>query len=150
VIIDSLPNAEKYFCLHPLFSKAFKFIGSVNLEEPEAGEYEIEGTDLRAILSNKPGLSVSDSKNKMECHNQHIDIQLCLDGKEKIGWKSRYTCTSGKEKYDLKKDVLFFNDTPDMYLQLRKNQFAIFFPEDVHKPMIGKGYIKKLVIKVSI
>jgi YhcH/YjgK/YiaL family protein len=150
VIIDSLPNAEKYFCLHPLFSKAFKFIGSVNLKEVETGEYETGETGLRAIVSNKPGLSVRDSKNKMECHNQHIDIQLCLGGNEKIGWKPRYTCTSGKEKYDPKKDVLFFNDTPDMYLQLRENQFAIFFPEDVHKPMIGKGNIKKLVIKVRI
>jgi beta-galactosidase beta subunit len=36
-----------------------------------------------------------------------------------------------------------------MYLQLRENQFAIFFPEDVHKLMIGKG-TKKLVIKVRI
>jgi len=84
----------------------------------------------------------------MECHNQHIDIQLCLV-KEKIGWKCRCTCTSGKEKYDPEKDVLFFSDTPDMYLQLRENQFAIF-PRHVHKPMIGKGNIKKLVIKVRI
>jgi len=150
VIIDTLPNAEKYFSLHPLFSKAFKFIESVNLKEVETGEYIIQQTDLRAIVSNDPGLSARDSKNKMECHNQHIDIQLCLDGKEKIGWKSRYTCTLQKEKFDPEKDVLFFSDTPDMYFKLRKNQFVIFFPDDVHQPMIGKGNIKKLVIKVRI
>jgi len=150
VIIDTLSNAKRYFPLHPLFSKAFKFIESVNLKEVETGEYETGETGLRAIVSNKPGLAARESKNKMECHNQHIDIQLCLNGNEKIGWKSRYTCTSGKEKYDPEKDVLFFSDTPDMYFQLRENQFAIFFPEDVHKPMIGKGNIKKLVIKVRI
>lgn len=150
MIIDTLANAEKYFPLHPLFAKAFKFIHSVNFEEVETGEYETEETSLRAIVSNKPGLPARYSKNKMECHNQHIDIQLCLDGEEKIGWKSRYTCTSWIGKYDPEKDVLFFNDIPDMYLRLRKNQFAIFFPEDVHKPMIGKGNIKKLVIKVRM
>jgi len=79
VIIDTLPNAEKYFSLHPLFSKAFKFIESVNLKEVETGEYIIQETDLRAIVSNEPGVSARDSKNKMECHNQHIDIQLCVD-----------------------------------------------------------------------
>jgi len=150
VIIDTLPNAEKYFPLHPLFSKAFKFIDSINLEELGVGEYEIEDTNLRAIASDKPGLSARDSKNKMECHNEHIDIQLCLNGKEKIGWKSRHACALSKEKYDPNNDVLFFDDMPDIYLQLRKNQFAIFFPDDVHKPMIGKGNIKKLVIKVKI
>jgi len=37
-----------------------------------------------------------------------------------------------------------------MYFQLTNHQFAIFFPEDVHAPMIGEGQIKKMVIKVKI
>jgi beta-galactosidase beta subunit len=36
-----------------------------------------------------------------------------------------------------------------MYFELTNKQFAIFFPEDVHAPMIGKGNIKKMVIKVK-
>ena len=31
------------------------------------------------------------------------------------------------------------NDTPDTFFQLTDGQFAIFFPEDVHAPMIGEG-----------
>jgi beta-galactosidase beta subunit len=37
-----------------------------------------------------------------------------------------------------------------MYFQLTDRQFAIFFPDDVHAPMIGENEIKKLVIKVKI
>ena len=49
------------------------------------------------------------------------------------------------------KDVLFYDDAPDMYFQLTDGQFAIFFPEDVHAPMIGgDAEIKKLVIKVKL
>jgi beta-galactosidase beta subunit len=48
------------------------------------------------------------------------------------------------------KDVLFYDDAPDMFFQLTNLQFAIFFPEDVHAPMIGEGNIKKMVIKVKI
>jgi beta-galactosidase beta subunit len=33
---------------------------------------------------------------------------------------------------------------------LANSQFAIFFPEDVHAPMIGEDEIKKMVIKVKI
>ncbi len=40
--------------------------------------------------------------------------------------------------------------TPDMYFKLTAGQFAIFFPEDVHAPMIGEGTIKKLIIKVRL
>ena len=45
---------------------------------------------------------------------------------------------------------MFYVDRPDMFFQLTNNQFAIFFPEDVHAPMIGKSEIKKMVIKVKI
>jgi len=58
--------------------------------------------------------------------------------------------TQQKGEYNAEKDVVFYNDAPDMYFQLTNNQFAIFFPEDVHAPMIGEGEIKKLVIKVKI
>ncbi|MEO9022834.1 MAG: YhcH/YjgK/YiaL family protein [Ginsengibacter sp.] len=150
MIIDNMVNAAKYYCIHPLFAKAFEHIQSLNTDTLETGNYEIDGESLRAIVSDKPGKTVSESKAKFECHNKHIDIQLCLNGKEQIGWKPRQSCTQIKEDYNEGKDVAFYNDEPDMYFQLTNNQFAIFFPEDVHAPMIGEGNIKKMVIKVKI
>jgi len=150
MIIDILSNAEKYFCVHPLFSKAFEYIKSQNPETLEPGRYEIYGNQLKAIVSNKPGMTAAESVAKFECHDKHIDIQLCIKGKEKLGWKPRQDCTQQKGEYNEEKDVLFYNDTPDMYFQLTNYQFAIFFPEDVHAPMIGEDEIKKLVIKVKI
>jgi beta-galactosidase beta subunit len=37
-----------------------------------------------------------------------------------------------------------------MFFKLSENQFAIYFPDDVHAPMIGEGMIKKMVIKVRV
>mgnify|MGYP001602398961 CR=1 FL=1 len=150
MIIDRLENADKYFSVHPLFSKAFAYIKSQNLKAIEPGNYEIEDDQLRAIISDKPGKTLEESVAKFESHNKHIDIQLCIDGKEKIGWKPRQTCSQPKGEYDETKDVLFYNDAPDMYFELAHLQFAIFFPEDVHAPMIGDGNVKKMVIKVKI
>jgi YhcH/YjgK/YiaL family protein len=150
MIIDTLSNGHKYYCLHPLFSKAFEYIRKQDLETLEAGNYEIDGEKLRAIVSEKPGKTREESTAKFECHDQHIDIQLCINGKEQIGWKPRQSCTQPRGEYSSEKDVLFFDDAPDMYFQLTNNQFAIFFPEDVHAPMIGEGMIKKAVIKVKI
>ena len=154
MIIDSLKNADKYFCLHPLFKNAFEYLNSVDFEKveflTEAGKYQIEGDHLNANVSVKPGKTIEEATTKFECHNNHIDIQICIKGKEHIGWKGRHDCTEQKGGYNAEKDVLFFNDNPDMYFQLTHNQFAIFFPEDVHAPMIGNEEIKKMVIKVKI
>ena len=148
MIVDSLSNAKKYFSVHPLFEKAFAFIGQTDLARETDGKKDIED-GLKAIFSNAAGKTKEASLAKFECHDQHIDIQLCISGLETIGWKPREKCVMPNGEYNAEKDVRFFSDAPDMFFQLTDGQFAIFFPEDVHAPMIGEGMIKKLVIKVS-
>ena len=149
MIIDTLSNSEKYNSIHPFFAKAFEYIKSQNLATIEDGKFEIDGDNLRAIVSNKKGMTAGESIAKFECHDKHIDIQLCIKGKETMGWKPRGDCKEQKGEYNTEKDVVFYNDAPDMYFDLTNNQFAIFFPEDVHAPMIGESEIKKMVIKVK-
>jgi YhcH/YjgK/YiaL family protein len=149
MIIDTIQNASKYFPVHPLFAKAFGYIQQTDLAKAPDGKLDIaEG--LKAIFSNKAGMTSEASVAKFECHNNHIDIQLCINGIETIGWKPREKCVKEKGDYNPEKDVQLYNEQPDMYFQLTNGQFVIFFPEDVHAPMIGEGEIKKLVIKVKI
>ena len=149
MIIDTLKNAPKYFSVHPLFERAFAYIQQTDLKNANDEKLDIaEG--LKAIFSNAPGKTKEVSMAKFECHNKNIDIQFCIDGVETIGWKPREKCVNPIGEYNGEKDVLFYNDRPDMFFQLTNTQFAIFFPEDVHAPMIGEGNIKKLVIKVKI
>lgn len=150
MIIDILSNAEKYFCINPHFKNAFEYLQTINLNEIEDGNYVIDGDNIRAIVSNKPGKTTEESLAKFECHDKHIDIQFCISGSEQIGWKPRQNCINKKSDYDEGKDVTFYNDAPDMFFKLTDHQFAVFFPEDVHAPMIGDGKIKKVVIKVKI
>jgi biofilm protein TabA len=150
MILDTLSNSSKYSSLHPLFAKAFDYIAKTDLAALEVGKFDIDGENLRGIVSDKEGTTAEASTAKFECHNAHIDIQVCIRGKETIGWKPRGTCTSLKGEYNPEKDVLFYDDGPDMFFGMTDNQFVIFYPEDVHAPMIGAGMIKKLVIKVKI
>jgi len=150
MIIDTIQNAHKYFSVHPLFEKAFDYIKSTDLSNAEVGKSDI-ADGLKAIISNKKGMTAAESIAKFECHNKNIDIQLCIKGQETIAWKPREKCIAQKGEYNPEKDVLFYDDAPDMYFQLIDGQFAIFFPEDVHAPMIGgEDEIKKLVIKVKL
>lgn len=149
MIIDTINNSSRYDTVHPLFARAFEFIKQTDLANAPDGKSDIaEG--LKAIFSNKTGVTAEASVAKFECHNKHIDIQLCIKGNETIGWKPWEKCVVENGGYNPEKDVQLYTEQPDMYFQLTNGQFAIFFPEDVHAPMIGDGEIKKLVIKVKI
>jgi YhcH/YjgK/YiaL family protein len=149
MIVDTIQNAHKYFSVHPLFQKAFEYIAQNDLVNTADGKSDIaEG--LKAIISNNDGKTKEASLAKFECHDKNIDIQFCINGVETIYWKPREKCVVANGDYNMEKDVRFFSDEPDMSFRLTNGQFAIFFPEDVHAPMIGEGPIKKLVIKVKI
>jgi len=149
MIIDTIRNAPKYFSAHPLFARAFEYINQNDLANAEDGKTEI-ADGLKAIISNSPGKTKEASLSKFECHNKNIDIQLCLKGVETIGWTPREKCVTPNGDYNAEKDVQLYHEAADTFFQLTDGQFAIFFPEDVHAPMIGEGPIKKLVIKVRI
>jgi biofilm protein TabA len=148
MIIDSLENSGKYISLHPRFAKAFEYLKTVDLATIDVGKYPIDGKDIHASVSAKDG--VTKDAAKFEAHDHYIDIQVCPSGTETLGWKPREECSDIKEPYNSEKDVTFFNDKPGTYFQLHEGQFAIFYPEDVHAPMIGEGVIRKLVIKVKL
>jgi biofilm protein TabA len=149
MIIDTVANAPKYTGLNPLFVQAFEFINQNDITNLPDGVIEIaEG--LKVIVATGNGKTAEASLAKFECHDKNIDIQVCVKGLETIAWKPREKCVTPNGDYNAEKDVRFFSDAPDMSFQLTDGQFAIFYPEDVHAPMIGEGEIKKLVFKVKI
>ena len=149
MIVDTLNNGSKYTSLHPLFAKAFDFMNQNDIATLEDGVIQIE-EGLKVIVSKANGKTRETSLQKFECHDKNIDIQVRVKGLETMAWKPREKCVTPNGDYNPDKDVRFFNDTPDMDFQLTDGQFVIFYPGDVHAPMIGEGEIKKLVFKVKI
>ena len=129
--------------------EVFDFINQNDVATLENGVIQIED-GLKVIVSTANGKTAEASLAKFECHDKNIDIQVCVKGLETIAWKPREKCVAPNGDYNPEKDVRFVSDAPDMSFQLTDGQFAIFYPEDVHAPMIGEGEIKKLVFKVKI
>ena len=148
MIVDDLSQANKYEALHPRFKQAFEFLTSNNLEALSLGKHTIDGDNLFAIVVNEDAVPMLESTSQFECHNQYIDIQYVFGGVETIGYKHRETCVEPRGEYNAEKDVLFYEDAPDFFFKLFPGQFGIYFPSDVHAPMIGDGKIRKVVIKV--
>lgn len=150
MILDELNQAEKYHVLHPRFKTAFDFLTNNNLETLTLGKHLIDGEDVFAIVVNEDGVAILDSTSEFECHNTYIDIQYVFGGIETIGYKHRDTCVEQRGTYNQEKDVLFYEDAPDFFFKLYPGQFGIYFPTDVHAPMIGEGKIRKVVLKVRL
>lgn len=149
MVIDALNNASKYYSLHPSFAKAFEFLQQNDLVNLAEGVSETpEG--MKLIVNTAIGKTLEASLESFECHDKNIDIQVCVRGLETFGWKPREKCVTPKGAYNPEKDVRFFSDAPDLFFQLTEGQFVVFFPEDIHAPMISEGEIKKVVIKIKI
>lgn len=148
MIVDKLGEAASYQPLHPLFSKAFHFLRSIDLNNPPStGKIELQGDDLFAIVDAAQGKGPDGGI--LEYHRRYIDIQFIVSGQECIGWKSLANC-SGDKGYDAERDLGFLTDKPDFNASVFPNNFCILFPEDAHAPLSFSGNVLKIVVKVSV
>lgn len=147
MILDILENAHRYLVMNKGFAKAVEFLQRPELQELPVGRYEIDGERVYAMVSKDFGIKKEDTR--LETHEKYIDIQLILSGTDDIGWKPKSLCTQPSGAYNPESDLQFFADTPNTWLSIESGEFAIFFPEDAHMPMISSGQIHKVVVKIA-
>jgi len=148
MILDSLKNSNASLSLHPLFGKAFDYINNNDLLTMEPGKIILEGDQLYISIMDVEG-KVPEAA-KMEAHKKYIDIQVVIRGIETMGWTAIERCTHEIDPYNPEKDIVFYTDKPTANVTVNPGEFVIFFPEDAHAPCIGKGTIRKAVVKVLV
>ena len=150
MVIDTLQNATLYYGLGAKFIKAFDYLTNTDLTSITKGKYEIDGTDIFAIVNEYD--TVAASGEQMEAHKKYIDVQYIVSGEELIGhdWLRQQTPS---KPYDETADFMLFGEQPSFFSKLQQGMFAIFFPTDLHMPniMVNKASpVKKIVIKVGV
>ncbi|MEJ5197314.1 MAG: YhcH/YjgK/YiaL family protein [Anaerolineae bacterium] len=148
MILDTIPNANRYLSLNPGFAAAFVFLARPDLRELPAGRYEIEGDRVYALVQRQAGRKPE--AGKLEAHKNYIDIQVVLAGVDTMGWRPTASCQEVAVPYNAEKDVMLFADRPTAWVAVGPDEFAIFFPEDAHLPMISDGELHKVVLKVRV
>ena len=141
MIIDDLKNIKKYKNLFPNFEDVFDFISDNNLVELECGRYEISKGAYVNIEEYSPKV-----KAVPEVHKKYTDIQIILQGEEKIGFGG---ICENFEGYDTEKDVLFLG-TDCEFLSGCEGRFFVFFNGEVHAPCLkaSTDKVKKAVFKI--
>jgi len=146
MIIDTLSKLDQYKSLNPLFPKAIRFLKRRDLARLADGRYEIDGSRVYAFVAR--GKARPMSKAKLEMHRKYIDIQVVLSGTDMMGWRARSECHRVEMKYKAKDDAELYRDPAAAWIATGPRAFTVFFPDDAHAPMVGKGKLHKVIVKV--
>jgi YhcH/YjgK/YiaL family protein len=120
---------------------------------PVEGNFPILDEKIHASVFKK--LTAPFEEARLEAHRAFADIHFLLSGKEKIGWYQM----KGLEietPYDMEKDLFFLKKTrhPDAEIIMDTDLFVLFFPEEIHMPLLiadeKPSLVLKGVIKISM
>lgn len=149
MILDRLENASVYSTLSSNLKKGFDYLKTADLKALPVGRHEIEGCDVFALVSEYNSKEWEECR--LEAHRTYADIQYIISGREMIG----HVMLNDQEvliPYDADKDIVFFTGGTSPLL-LEQGMFAVFFPQDIHRPCMqvkGPEWVKKVVVKVKM
>ncbi len=153
MVLDTLERCHRYTPLHPAFARAFAFLNGPQWAALASGaggaeRHDIDGDRLYVSIARTDGRGHDGAR--LEAHRRYIDIQLTIEGQEEIGWKALGDCAQPAGAFDATKDIGLFSDRPESWLLLPAGHFAIFFPDDAHAPLGGRGTVKKAIMKIAV
>ena len=150
MITDNIDQLKRYAV--PKADTILKFIAEHDCTQLPDGEIEIQGRELFVrVMSYIPRTA---AENRFEIHHVYADVQYVASGAE-IMQIARLKDLTPLAEYDKKGDYHFFKSsgaTSDVIVQA--GEFAVFYPDQAHRPSCAyegyKGLVKKLVFKVQI
>ena len=132
--------------------KAINYVATTDFSALEDGVYEIDGKLMYAQVFSFT------SKQKDECkpelHRKYLDVQFWICGEELFGIAPSHGVGSCTEEI-LERDLYFYDGVAnESFVHATEGCYAIFFPNDVHRPGVcvdGKPLdYRKVVVKVSL
>lgn len=148
MIFDTLENAERYFAVHPGFRAAFEYLRKTDFSKLPTGRNEIDGERMFVMLNRDD--AKGPEGRKLEYHRKYIDIQCVVGGADRQGWREISHCRESAMEYDPARDVGFYADKPETYVDVSVGEFTIYWPSDAHAPLSGHGPSIKPVMKLAV
>lgn len=144
--VQSLPSAG----LHPALQDALTLALAARPQEKAPGRYELQGDNI--FMNVMTFNTQSPVEKKAELHEQYIDIQLLLNGEERILFGMAGTARQCEEFHHEDDYQLCIAIENEQAIILKPGMFAVFMPGEPHKPgcVVGEpDEIKKVVVKVK-
>ncbi|MBT9182950.1 YhcH/YjgK/YiaL family protein [Pectobacterium punjabense] len=152
IICDQRDWAQEKHALHPIIQKGIDYINQTDFARLTPGKYDIIPGKMFCLLQET--VTVPAAQMRAESHFNFVDIQYLISGEESIGvarGAKEHTVIENKAEQN---DIVFYTDTRnESFIHLLPGMFAVFFPEDLHRPCCqthGESFIRKAVIKIHL
>jgi len=131
--------------------QAIDYLKSNDFVNLKAGVYNIQGEDIFAQVVDR--VTKTKHEAKAEVHRKYVEIQFSVGGNEIIGYATDTGNNIVWEELLEEKDSIFYNDVEnETDLIMVTGSFAIFFPEDVHRPWCKNNKsckVRKVNVKIK-
>jgi YhcH/YjgK/YiaL family protein len=132
--------------------KALNFLRTTDFTLLPPGVTEIDGKLIYAQIIDMH--TRPQSENAPEVHRRYLDIQYLAWGEEQIGVAIDTGNNVISQSLLTERDIIFYQQMEnESLIQMTPGSFAIFFPQDVHRPGCNKNKetaIRKVVVKVAV
>lgn len=118
-------------------------------KEPNDGKYLLSNSDVFVMLSTAKTEPLSN--RSAEVHKKFIDVQILLEGTEKLGYSNNLD-NEIRNASELDNDILFIDNVEnENFVNLSKGDFVLFYPNQVHRPLCSVNapcLVRKAVLKI--
>ena len=152
MIYDTLDTLGSYKGISRNLDTAIAYLMSNDLAKLEVGKHPIDGDKVIVLVQSYETKTATVAT--YETHRKYIDIQLILEGQETCYYAPRGTLELS-EAFNEEKDAGIYRNPAkgEVSLPLILGVFALFFPQDAHKPscdLDGKHTNRKIVVKIAV
>ena len=146
MIYDSLNHLSQYLGIHKNLDTALQYLASHDLSKLPLGRLELDGEEAYLMVSDVE--YHAPEEGRYEAHRDYADVQLSLTGGESVGY---LPLEALKEWEDYQPDIVFARENPPgLELPLEQGRFVVLFPQDAHRPGVGQGKGRKIVVKIRM
>jgi YhcH/YjgK/YiaL family protein len=146
VIYDTIENLYKYLVYDNRFALVQAFLAEHDVSTLPAGSYPLEEGVTANVSDYAPG-----DGDKFEAHRKFTDLQYVVSGNEKI---EVIPLADARESLGYQPDIEFFaaQASASKELIMNSGSFAVFAPQDAHRPCIkhSSDTIRKIVFKIPV
>lgn len=148
MIADRIENLEKYVPYIKSICDVVRFLKENDVSALEAGRHDISDDVYVNVQTYEPA-----GNEVFEAHRKYIDLQYIVEGGEEIDFVPIADGLDAGE-YVEEYDCLVYRDTSGTLgrLYLSAGSFAIFEPDDPHRPGMKwkDGIVRKLIFKIKV
>ncbi|WP_161987029.1 N-acetylneuraminate anomerase [Vibrio ponticus] len=150
MILGDLNDKNLKYTIPSNIWSALKFVRDNDLSILDDGRYEIDGDKIYInVMTVK---TVCKNSKNFEIHRDYADVQILIHGQECMEFASITERCEVMSDYDGNNDFQSVVPLSNIStLNLKPNMFAVFYPNEPHKPTCNideERTVKKAVIKV--